>query len=293
MALTVVRRNTILGLGNLAVTRRGAGDPLVLIHGLATDRRIWSVVVPELAREHTVVALDLPGFGRSAPVDDGFDLEPVVEHIVRGLAARGVRGPFDLVGHSLGGGVAITLASIDPERVRRMVLVAPAGLRPLPPRVATLLAAGADAVLAARRGAAPLLGRAWGRRLLLSLAAADAGALPLVVARQMVDASAGAQRTAAALETITTADLRPQLAATDMPLGVIWGEADRTVPIRALEDLVDARPDAFVVTLPNTGHVPMVERPREFTDALKILLADDGLVPNSATHPSEVGIIVP
>jgi pimeloyl-ACP methyl ester carboxylesterase len=286
-------RNTILSLPNVAVTRRGEGEPLVLIHGLATDRRIWNMVVPELARDRTVIALDLPGFGRSEPIGEGFELELVAEHIARGLAARGVRGPFDLVGHSLGGGVAITLAGMHPQRVRRMVLVAPAGLRPLPPRVATLLAAGADAVLAARRGAAPLLQRAWGRRLLLSLAAADAAALPLVVARQMVDASAGAQRTAAALEMITTADLRPPLAATHMPLGVIWGEADRTVPIRALEDLVDTRPDAFVVTLPNTGHVPMVEQPAAFTAALKTLLGDGDFLPNSATNPSGVGIIVP
>jgi pimeloyl-ACP methyl ester carboxylesterase len=109
----------------------------------------------------------------------------------------------------------------------------------------------------------------------------------------MVDASAGAQRTAAALEAITTADLRPRLAATHMPLGVVWGEADRTVPIRALDDLVEARPDARVVTLPNTGHVPMVERPTEFTAALQALLKDEALVPNSATNPSEVSIIVP
>lgn len=207
----------------LAVTRRGQGEPLVLVHGIATDRRIWDMVVPELARDRTVVTLDLPGFGRSSPVGDGFGLQSVAEHIARGLAARGIRGPFDLVGHSLGGGVAITLAALHPQRVRQLVLVAPAGMRPLPARVATLLAAGADAVLAARRGAAPLLERPWGRRLLLSLVAADPAAVPPTFARQMVDASAGAQRTAAALTEITTADLRPLLAATRMPLGVIWG----------------------------------------------------------------------
>jgi pimeloyl-ACP methyl ester carboxylesterase len=299
----------------LAVTRKGQGEPLVLLHGLATDRRIWGLVVPELARERTVVTLDLPGFGSSSPVGDGFELELVAERVARGLAARGIRGPFDLVGHSLGGGVAITLAALHPRRVRSMVLVAPAGLRPLPVSVAGLLAAGADAVLAARRGAAPLLERPWGRRLLLSLVAADAAAVPPNFARQMVDASAGAQRTAAALTEITTADLRPRLAATHMALGVIWGEADRTVPIRALEELVQARPDARVVTLPDTGHVPMVERPAEFTAALVTLLRggqptaagqghvalamgdrmvdQGGAVPNTATKPSDVGITLP
>jgi pimeloyl-ACP methyl ester carboxylesterase len=76
------------------------------------------------------------------------------------------------------------------------------------------------------------------------------------------------------LATITSTDLRFTLAHTQMPLGVIWGEADRTVPIRALEDLLLARPDANVVRVPDAGHVPMVERPAEFVAALEGLIQD-------------------
>jgi len=258
----------------LALDDVGGGDPLILLHGIATDRHIWDLVVPELASDRRVVTLDLPGFGGSAPVGEDFDLERVAERIVHGLTGRGIHGPLDLVGHSLGGGVAITLAAIHPRLVRRLVLVAPAGLLPFPATVSNVLAAAADAVLAARRGALSLTEVWWGRKLLLSLTAADGAELPPTLARQLVEASATAQRTPAALATITSADLRPSLAQLRMPLGVIWGDVDRTVPIRGLDEVLKARPDARVTRIPNAGHVPMVECPELFVAALQPLIKD-------------------
>jgi pimeloyl-ACP methyl ester carboxylesterase len=258
----------------LAVQTHGRGEPLVLLHGIATDSTIWAHVAPELAKDRQVITVDLPGFGGSAPVGDGFDLQQVARQIRRGVLSHGVREPFDLVGHSLGGGVAITLAAIRPTALRRLILVAPAGLRPFPAAIAKLIASGAENVLRARRAAAPIAENVWGRRLLLALTAADGGDVPPTQARQMIEASAHARRTPEALRAITTADLRPLLADTSVPLGVIWGEADLTVPIRALDDLLAVRPDASVVTIDGAGHVPMIERPDEFTAALQQLLAE-------------------
>jgi len=258
----------------LGVEASGSGDPLVLVHGIATDRHIWDLVVPTLAQSRRVVTLDLPGFGQSQPVDDGFELESVAERIARSLAGHGVRGPFDLVGHSLGGGVAITLAALRPRLIARLILVAPAGMRPFPAPISRLLAASADAALSARRKAVSLTEMPWGRRLLLAMTAADGAGLPPTLARQLFEASSTARRTEAALATITSSDLRPVLASVAAPLGVIWGEADRTVPLRALDEVINARPDALVVRLPGAGHVPMVEQPEEFADALTGLLRE-------------------
>jgi pimeloyl-ACP methyl ester carboxylesterase len=258
----------------LAVEESGSGAPLVLVHGIATDRHIWDLVVPLLARSRRVVTLDLPGFGQSQPVEPGFDLERVAARIASGLAGRGLSGPVDLVGHSLGGGVAITLAALRPRLVGRLILVAPAGMRPLPAPISRLLASSADAALSARRRAVSLTEVAWGRRLLLAMTAADGAGLPPTLARQMVEASATAQRTEAALATITSSDLRPILANVAAPLGVIWGEADRTIPLRTLDEVTGARPDARVIRLPDAGHVPMVEQPVRFTDALELLLRE-------------------
>ena len=258
----------------LTLEHAETAEPLVLLHGIATDRRIWDLVLGQLGHTRRVLAPDLPGFGASPPVGEDFELQEVADWIVDGLAREGVTGPFDLVGHSLGGGIAIVLAAAHPQLVRRLVLVAPAGLRPFPLAVSTLLAAGADAVLAARRGAVALTDTWWGRRVLLALTTADAAALPPTLARQMVEASATAKRTAPALATITSSDLRPMLARTRVPLGVIWGDADRTVPIRALDDLLQARPDANVSCIQGAGHVPMIERPDEFVIALRRLIQD-------------------
>jgi pimeloyl-ACP methyl ester carboxylesterase len=267
----------------LSVEEAGSGEPLVLLHGLATTRAIWTPVLPALARERRVVSADLPGFGESAPTGDGFELEAVAARIARGLSARGVPTPFDLVGHSLGAGVAITLAAIRPCAVRRLILVAPAGLSSAPRGGGAALAPLVDPLLAGRRALAALSDLRWGRRLLLGFAVADGAAVPPTQARMMITASTGAKRTAAAIRAITEADLGPVLSRLRVPLGVIWGAADRTVPVRLARVVEEARPDAELVVIERTGHVPMVERPAAFTAALEGLLRK---LPKSATTRS-------
>jgi pimeloyl-ACP methyl ester carboxylesterase len=258
--------------GLLAVEETGCGEPLVLIHGLATTRQIWSMVTPALAASHRVVTLDVPGFGESVPAGPGFELDAVAQRIARGLAARGVRAPFDLVGHSMGAGIALALADARPRSVRRLILVAPAGLSSVPWPASTVLVAAADRLLAIRRALGPLTDVRWGRRLLLGLAAADGAGIPPTQARLMIDASAGAQRTSTALAGITRGDLAALLQRNTVPLGVIWGAEDRTVRARNVDRVRAVRPDVQVVIIERAGHVPMVERPRAFAAALERLL---------------------
>jgi pimeloyl-ACP methyl ester carboxylesterase len=230
-----------------------------------------------------VLAVDVPGFGASPPAGPGFELEEVADRIARGLAGRRLGRPFDVVGHSLGAAIALTLAVHRPGSVRRLVLVAPAGLAEFPSAVARALALGAGPVLAARRALAPLTDTDWGRRLLLGFAAADGARIPPSRARAMVEASASAQRTAEALETITATDVRPLLRRAVAPLGVIWGAEDRTVPARYADAVRQARPDAEIVILERAGHVAMIERPRAFVAALESVLAR---LPKDATNAS-------
>jgi len=240
---------------------------------LGTTQQIWSLVTDSLARNRRVVTLDLPGFGRSAPVGAGFDLGEVSDRLARALAAHDVAAPFDLVGHSLGGAVALTLAAHRPKLVRRLVLVAPAGLhRRGPPLPGTLLGQGATGLFAARRRLAALSERPWGRRLLLAFAAADGATLSPDQARMMIEASAPAQRIAAAMTVIAQADLLPLLGATPAPLGLIWGRRDRAVPLTLATQIRAERPDAQLEVIDWTGHVPMIERPDSFAVALETVL---------------------
>ncbi|HWE59486.1 MAG TPA: alpha/beta fold hydrolase [Solirubrobacteraceae bacterium] len=103
----------------LALDDVGTGEPLVLVHGIATDRSIWDLVVGELSRGRRVITPDVPGFVESEPAGDEFDLREVAGQIVAGLADEGTSGPFDLVGHSLGGGISIALAATHSQLVRR------------------------------------------------------------------------------------------------------------------------------------------------------------------------------
>ena len=99
----------------------------------------------------------------------------------------------------------------------------------------------------------------------------------------MIEASAGARRTSEALTTITGTDLRPLLHRWAGPIGVIWGERDRTIPVRRAGVVRSERPDADVTIVERAGHVLMIERPDAFVDALLSLLTR---LPKDATTPS-------
>ena len=247
----------------------GDGEPLVLLHGVATSRLIWRRVIEPLARRRRVIAVDVPGFGQSAPVGPGFDLERVADRLAEGVGVE----RFDLVGHSLGGAVAVATAARHPEAVRRLVLVAPAGLAPRATRVAAALGVAAERAVYARRALGyQLVARSRGRRAMFGTTVADAGRLHPADARLLLDASGGARRVSSGVRRALEADLRDDLAAAPMPVGFIWGTADRVVPYSGLEALRRLRPDAVVETLRGTGHVPQIEAPAEFAAALERIL---------------------
>jgi pimeloyl-ACP methyl ester carboxylesterase len=152
------------------------------------------------------------------------------------------------------------------------VLVAPAGLTPLAPIAVRLLSAAADPVLAARRRLAPLAELPLGRRALLAFAAADGARIPPSQARMMVQASAQARRTSAALTTVGATDLRALLRRVSAPVGAIWGGTDGTSPAVYARTLAQARPDTRIEIIAGAGHVVMAEQPDAFTAALRRLL---------------------
>ena len=106
----------------LCYREAGDGEPVVLIHGFRGSGRYWSGVAPRLAERARVVAPDLKGFGDSAKPPRGYTLADHTATLRRFLAAVGV-GPATLIGHSLGGVVALRLVADFPELVKRLVLI--------------------------------------------------------------------------------------------------------------------------------------------------------------------------
>ena len=259
----------------VALDVAGRGDPLVLVHGLATTRSVWRHAAPLLARRRTVVTLDVPGFGASEPAGPGFELDEVADEVLRGLRAAGVGEPFELVGHSMGAAVALTLAGAAPDSVRSLVLVSPAGLRPLPSLAANGLGVLAAAYVPLRRAASPLAEVSWGRRLLMTGGVVDGAALPPREVRTLLAASSGAKRTRHALRAVAGADLRGLLRELPMPVGGVWGEGDRVIPPGGVATLLALRPGAACEVVAGAGHISMVERPDAFVAALERVLASD------------------
>ncbi len=257
----------------LAIREEGRGEPLVLVHGAGTSSAIWRRTMPPLAARRRVIAPDLPGYGGSPAAGPGFALQQVTDHLVAGLEDAGVRDPYDLVGHSMGGAIAILLAARHPERVRRLVLVAPAGLAAMPRIAAGLLGAVAAPFAIARRTlATPLAGSALVRRLALAGVARDGARVPVEHARAVLASSSGATRIGPGLASAASADLRLVLARLEGPLGLVWGAHDPVIPPRRIEIIRTARPDVEVSVVPDTAHAPMLERPEAFCAALEDVL---------------------
>jgi pimeloyl-ACP methyl ester carboxylesterase len=250
----------------------GAGPPLVLIHGVGTSKAVWRRVTPLLAAQRLVAAPDLPGFGASPPAGNGFALERVADTLAEALGAE-LPAPFDLLGNSLGGAIALVLAERHPGLVRRLVLAAPAGLAPHRGPIPALAGRAGSVLVAARRRAGPPLARsAAARRLLLFGVVAEPARLPADEARLMLRGSEGSQRVAEAIAAVAGADLRPRLADLALPLAFVWGDRDRVIPVSSLDVLRSLAPGAPAEVIPGAGHVPQVERPREFAAAVGRLL---------------------
>ncbi len=259
----------------LAISDRGEGKPLVLIHGIATDRTIWDRVLPLLAEGRRAISIDVPGFGASAPVGEGFELEPVAEAIVEGLLEAGVEEPFDVLGQSLGGALALTLGAHQAGSIDRVLLGAPAGFGALPQPIAELVALGTTAFVAGRRMVGDQLAdSSAGRALMFMGAIGDPTTFSPDRVRAMLRASARAIRIREAMETIVAADLRPELRALRAPLGLVWGDKDLTVPMRLADEIVEIRPGTPLQVLPGVGHIPQMERPEAYSYAIDRLLAE-------------------
>jgi len=228
----------------------GAGEPVVLVHGLSGSGRWWGRTVPALADRYRVYVPDLPGFGAMAGGGrrGRFVLAEAPDWLLAWMAAVGLRSAH-VVGHSMGGYVALRLAAGAPGAVRRLVLVAPAGVR-------------------RGRRRDPLLAHA------LPLAAALRRVGPRFLPLLLRDAlRAGPATLWRAARALLAADARPYLPAIDAPTLLIWGAHDALVP-PAVGHLLRAEiGGARLLLLEGVGHVPMYERPPAFNAAVLAFLA--------------------
>lgn len=240
------------GLLHIAERGEGAGLPVVFLHGFGGSLDNWTNVQNTIALHRRTIAVDLPGHGKSV-AHDAAEWSAMATALAAILADRGV-GRAHLIGHSMGGAVAATLALIEPESVASLVLIAPAGIGPKVNR--DLLARFAEAET--EDEIAPLIRQFFGPSARLPRA------LPALIAEMRGDPA----HRAALLRILeaTTAEGVQQtigldaLAATAIPVRVLWGTEDQVMPISE----ADALPAVFALhRFKGVGHMPHLEAPRD------------------------------
>ncbi len=241
----------------LAYERRGTGPPLVLIHPLGGDRHAWDPVLDSLAAARMVVAVDLPGFGESPPLEETPTPAALARAIARFTAAIGLDRPH-VAGNSLGGWVALELARTG--RARSVTAIAPAGLWTAPlvpkPSVARVLASGLRPILPV------LTATAAGRRTLLGGVMVHPERVPAAAAAQIVLAYATAPAFVATNDAMR-AGLFDGLARIEVPVTLAWPDHDRLISRpRRLPPKVRNR------VLIDSGHMPMWDAPDQVTRVL-------------------------
>lgn len=247
-------------LSQLVHDRAGSGDPVVLIHGIGHRRQAWRPVFDRLAATHEVIAMDLSGFGESAPYPRGerYDMDNACRDLAANFAQWGVEQPH-VVGNSLGGAISLELAARG--LVSSATVLSPAGFFGPVDRAWALSA---------------LLGL-WGashapdlvlRTLTRSAPAREAIGYLLYEQSGRHDAEATygdaiAMKRARAFLPTLRAGITYELDATaiSVPVTVAWGKHDRLLPYRQAATAQRRLPGAHHVTLSRCGHVPMSDDP--------------------------------
>ena len=224
----------------LAYRVAGSGQPVVLLHGLWNSSRIWQGTLETFSPAYHLYAPDLPGHGQS-PACFPWRLREVAALLGAWMRSLEI-GPATVVGHSMGGALAMLLAATNPELIQRLVLVNAVGLPLQRPFLRTLARAGMSFV---NQQTARYTIRYGGRSTLVP---------PLA--------------TWQALDEIMTCDLRPDLSAITCPTLIIWGMRDPLLPTQVGAMLQSWIQGAELVLLPNVRHQPQRQVPATFHDIL-------------------------
>ena len=256
--------------------RSGGGPLLVLLHGIASTADTWAPVATGLAANHTVLAPDLLGHGASAKPRGDYSLGAYASGVRDLITALGYERAT-VVGHSLGGGIAMQFAYQFPERVERLVLISSGGLgREVHPILRASTLPGSEIVLA-------LLGRRWLRT--------TGGAVGATLGRLGLRAGEDLAGVAAGLASLGDADARgafvhtaraaidpggQRVSATDrlylaahLPTLIVWGERDPIIPAAHGEAAHAAIPGSRLEIFAGAGHFPHREQPVRFVSLVE------------------------
>ncbi|WP_392544316.1 alpha/beta fold hydrolase [Oryzobacter telluris] len=279
-ASTTEHTVTLLG-HTFSYADSGSGPVLLFIHGLLGSQRQWAHLVDRLDDGHRVVVPDLFGHGQSAKPMGDYSLGAHAATLRDLLDRLGIER-VTLVGHSLGGGIAMVFSYLFPERVERLVLVASGGLgREVSPLLRSATLPLAEYVL-------PVIASGWMRRRLASAGRA-LGSVGLRPGRDLTEVwegftSLGGGETRRAFlattravidpggQSVTAHDYLPESA--PLPTLVVWGTRDRMIPAWHAAAASSSIEGCRVELFQGAGHFPHLDDPDRFADLVREFVAD-------------------
>ncbi len=246
-----------LGSLNIRYFSGGQGEPLVIIHGGGDGARAWLKSSEELSKYYSVYIPDLPGFGHSQSANDKFHLPEYVAFIEDFTHALGIES-FHLVGHSIGGGIALHYALKSPQKVKGLVLVSSWCLGIEAALWVRLLSHPALSRSLGEAGIAVLKGVKWLARLFYA---------PFRFANPVTRVKMDVGKTMITLRGQTTV-LQDRLCELTMPTLLVWGSGDRIVPASHAYVAAELIPDCQLHIFEGCGHSVYKQRAGEFSQLL-------------------------
>jgi pimeloyl-ACP methyl ester carboxylesterase len=254
-----------------------SGEVLMFVHGLSGSWPNWLENIPYFAREHRVIALDLPGFGDSSMPDWEVTVEAYGRFVLEFGDALGVERST-IVGNSMGGFIAAETVSRQPDRFEKLVLVSAAGVSHARMR-------RQPAEVAARMGiaTAPLLlrlvDRGMRRPLIRQALFAGLFYAPNRLRRELLwecfHHGNGRPGVLPAVRGLTGYDILDRLEDVEVPTLIVWGRNDHVVPPNDALGYGKRLHNSRTVIFDKTGHLPMAERPVRFNRVLETFLAEE------------------
>ena len=248
----------------------GQGEPILLLHGWSGSTFSMRRTIPELANHYRVIALDLLGYGYSGrPADADYSTDRQAELLIHFMDRLQV-DRTTVLGHSMGGGVAMLLALRHPERVERLVLVSSVTARET--RWGRRFASLARPLL-------PLVGLTLVCESIVSRALRSVVSDPAFVTPEIVEGYWGPLRVKGHLRAqMKQMSDRHRDATYDphqvrQPVLILWGEHDRVIPLSTGLELADQIPNAQLAVIQNAGHLALEEQPEECNRILLDFLA--------------------
>ena len=231
---------------------------VLLLHGFGSSLQTWDVWADGLATDHRVVRLDIAGFGLTGPAEPGdYSDEADVQRLLAVVDQLGL-SRMTVVGHSMGGRLAWHFAAVHPQRVDKLVLIAPDGFPD--PQAKSDLTYQVPAWMGVVRYTLPR----WLIKKGVASAYADPSRLDDATARRYQDmllAPGVRPAVLARMAQTRNRDPLPWLQRLTMPTLLLWGDQDQMIPVANVMDYQRAIPHAQRVVMPGVGHLPHEEQP--------------------------------